>query len=97
MEPELLLFDEPTSALDPEMICEVLEAIRNIALGGTTMIIVTHELTFARRMASRIVFMDKGEILEDLPPEEFFKAQGHPRIGTFLRRLAPFDAEGAMP
>lgn len=94
MDPELLLFDEPTSALDPEMIYEVLDVIRNIALRGTTMIIVTHELSFARRIASRMIFMDRGEILEDLPPESFFRAEGHPRIRTFLRRLSHFEENG---
>lgn len=94
MEPELLLFDEPTSALDPEMIYEVLDVIRKIALRGTTMIIVTHELTFARRIASRMVFMEKGEILEDSPPETFFLAEGHPRIRTFLRRMSHFEENG---
>lgn len=96
MEPDLLLFDEPTSALDPEMIYEVLEVIRDIALRGTTMIIVTHELNFARRIASRMVFMEKGEILEDSPPETFFLAEGHPRIRTFLRRMSHFGENGVL-
>lgn len=97
MEPELLLFDEPTSALDPEMIYEVLEVIHNIALRGTTMIIVTHELNFVRRIASRMLFMEKGKILEDSAPETFFLAEEQPRIRTFLRRMSHFGENGTPP
>ncbi|MFC6592299.1 amino acid ABC transporter ATP-binding protein [Deinococcus lacus] len=75
MEPQVMLFDEPTSALDPEVVGEVLDVMRNLASGGMTMIVVTHEMGFAREVADRVVFMDRGELLEDLPPAEFL---GHP-------------------
>lgn len=97
MEPELILFDEPTSALDPEMICEVLDVIRDLAEGGTTMIVVTHEMTFARQIASRIIFIEKGIILEDSPPSRFFSNQNHPRIKDFLMRLTRYhDLSGVQ-
>src|SRR5215468_1242974 len=76
MDPIAMLFDEPTSALDPEMIKEVLDVMVGLAAEGMTMIVVTHEMGFARQVAKRVVFMDKGEIVEDAPTEEFF---GHPR------------------
>ena len=89
MEPELLLFDEPTSALDPEMIFEVLDVIREIAEEGTTMIIVTHEMTFARQIAHRMIFLEKGAILEDSTPSHFFSSQNHPRIRDFSEKDYP--------
>lgn len=72
MEPEVLLFDEPTSALDPEMVGEVLDVIRSVAETGVTMLIVTHEMSFARQVSDRVIFMEQGRIIEDSPPEEFF-------------------------
>ncbi|MEI9891763.1 MAG: amino acid ABC transporter ATP-binding protein [Caulobacteraceae bacterium] len=85
--PRILLFDEPTSALDPEMIGEVLSVIRELAHSGITLVIVTHEMGFAREVADRIVFIDGGQILEDAPPSRFFSAPGHPRAQRFLRQL----------
>jgi len=87
MKPTLMLFDEPTSALDPEMITEVLDVIVELADQGMTMICVTHEMGFARRVADRIVFMDAGEIVEVAPPEEFFRAPQSDRAKAFLRRI----------
>ncbi|MER5173199.1 amino acid ABC transporter ATP-binding protein [Thioclava kandeliae] len=87
MEPEAMLFDEPTSALDPEMIGEVLDVITDLAAGGMTMICVTHEMGFARKVADEIVFMDQGAILERRPPEDFFTAPRHPRAKAFLERI----------
>jgi len=87
MKPTLMLFDEPTSALDPEMITEVLDVIVELADQGMTMICVTHEMGFARRVADRIVFMDAGEIVEVAPPEEFFRAPQSGRAKAFLRRI----------
>lgn len=87
MQPQILLFDEPTSALDPEMIGEVLAVMREIAKTGITMLVVTHEMGFARELADRIVFMDEGIILEDAPPTEFFLDTRHPRAQHFLRQL----------
>jgi len=72
MEPEVLLFDEPTSALDPEMVGEVLDVIRTVAEAGVTMLIVTHEMSFARQVSDRVIFMEQGRIIEDSPPEQFF-------------------------
>jgi len=86
MSPELLLFDEPTSALDPEMVQEVLEVMRQLANEGLSMIIVTHEMGFARDVANRIIFMDKGVIVEDAPPEEIFNNPKNERTRTFLKR-----------
>jgi ABC-type polar amino acid transport system ATPase subunit len=87
MKPTLMLFDEPTSALDPEMITEVLDVIVELADQGMTMICVTHEMGFARRVADRVVFMDAGEIVEVAPPEEFFRAPRSDRAKAFLRRI----------
>ncbi|MDP8916802.1 MAG: amino acid ABC transporter ATP-binding protein [Pseudomonadota bacterium] len=87
MEPQLMLFDEPTSALDPEVVGEVLEVMTDLARGGMTMIVVTHEMGFAREVADRVVFMDAGEIVEEAPPAEFFAAPRHERTRTFLRRV----------
>jgi len=87
MDPQVMLFDEPTSALDPELVYEVLEVIRALAQEGMTMLVVTHEMGFAREAASRILFMDQGEILEEGRPETFFESQSHPRAQAFLSRL----------
>ena len=88
MNPEVLLFDEPTSALDPEMILEVLQLIKDLALTGLTMVIVTHELSFAKKIASRIIFMNDGRILEDTTPEEFFEEPKCERAKEFLNKLS---------
>ncbi len=87
MQPKLMLFDEPTSALDPEMIAGVLEVMEGLARDGMTMIVVTHEMGFARRVADRVVFMDKGEIVETAPPEDFFGTPQTDRAATFLSQL----------
>ncbi len=87
MEPKALLFDEPTSALDPEMVNEVLEVIRQLAQGQTTMIIVTHEMSFARQIADRIIFMDGGKIIEQGSPEEIFEKPKEERTRNFLRSV----------
>ncbi|ABG03476.1 ABC transporter related [Rubrobacter xylanophilus DSM 9941] len=87
MEPKIMLFDEPTSALDPEMINEVLEVMVDLARGGMTMVVVTHEMGFARRVADRVVFMDEGRILEEGPPEHFFENPENERTKRFLDRI----------
>ena len=87
MRPKLMLFDEPTSALDPEMIKEVLDVMVELAADGMTMIVVTHEMGFARTVADRVVFMDEGEIVESAPPEEFFSAPRSLRAQRFLSRI----------
>ncbi len=87
MEPKLMLFDEPTSALDPEMIKEVLDTMVSLAEDGMSMICVTHELNFAKRVAHRIIFMDKGRIVEDQPPADFFKKPKSPRAKLFLEQI----------
>jgi len=87
MQPKLMLFDEPTSALDPEMVHEVLETMVSLAQEGMTMLVVTHEMGFARKVADRVIFMDKGEICETAPPEDFFNAPQHERARLFLRQL----------
>ncbi len=87
LEPSLLLFDEPTSALDPEMVGEVLAVMRELADGGITMIVVTHEMGFAREVADRIVFIDDGLVVEDARPRDFFEATKTPRARQFLRRI----------
>jgi polar amino acid transport system ATP-binding protein len=87
MEPRILLFDEPTSALDPEMIAEVLEVMTGLASSGMTMIVVTHEMGFARRVADKMVFMDKGEIVEVGAPEDVFTAPKSKRFATFLQQI----------
>ena len=88
MEPAVMLFDEPTSALDPELVAEVLAVIKKIAATGTTMVIVTHEMQFAREIADRIVVMDAGVIVEQGPPEEIFVNQSHPKTQALLLRSA---------
>ena len=87
MKPKLMLFDEPTSALDPEMIKEVLDVMVELAAEGMTMIVVTHEMGFARTIADRIVFMDCGEIVESAPPEAFFSSAKTARARTFLSQI----------
>ena len=87
MEPKVMLFDEPTSALDPEMVGEVLELIRQLADSGMTMVIVTHEMGFAREVGTRIMFMDEGEIKEQNTPQEFFGNPQHPRLKEFLSKV----------
>ena len=87
MEPKLMLFDEPTSALDPEMIKEVLDVMLELAAEGTTMIVVSHEMGFARRAARRVVFMDQGRILETAPPDRFFDAPESARAREFLSKI----------
>jgi len=87
MDPKVMLFDEPTSALDPEMIHEVLEVMVELARDGMTMLVVTHEMSFAREVADRIVFVDRGEILETAPPAEFFAAPKHERCKLFLDQI----------
>lgn len=88
MQPEIMLFDEPTSALDPELIGEVLQVIKKIAEERITMIIVTHEMNFAREISDRVVFMDDGQIVDQGTPEEIFVSQRHARIQAFLSTLA---------
>ena len=85
--PELLLFDEPTSALDPEMVGEVLELMKKLADGGMTMVVVTHEMGFAREVASRVMFMADGKIQEQGTPEEIFTSPKNPRLREFLSRV----------
>jgi ABC-type polar amino acid transport system ATPase subunit len=87
MQPKLMLFDEPTSALDPEMIGEVLEVMTDLARDGMTMVVVTHEMGFARRVAGRVIFMDEGRIVEDGRPEDFFAAPKSDRARQFLSKI----------
>ena len=87
MEPDILLFDEPTSALDPEMVQEVLDVMIELASQGTTRVCVTHEMGFAKRVSSRIVFMDQGQIMEEASPEDFFLRPQHQRTKEFLAKL----------
>ena len=88
MHPKAILFDEPTSALDPEMIGEVLSVIRELAETGMTMLIVTHEMNFAREVADRIIFMDDGSVIADESPDDFFANQKNPRIQAFLSKVS---------
>ena len=87
MHPKLMLFDEPTSALDPEMVGEVLELIQRLADSGMTMVIVTHEMRFAREVATRVLFVDGGKIVEDAPPQELFEHPKNPRLKDFLSKV----------
>ena len=87
MEPKVLLFDEPTSALDPEMVGEVLDVMQALARTGVTMVIVTHEMGFARRVANRVIFMEAGRVVEQAPPEAFFTAPQEPRTRAFLQAI----------
>ncbi|KAA0998928.1 amino acid ABC transporter ATP-binding protein [Paraburkholderia panacisoli] len=93
MQPKVLLFDEPTSALDPETVGEVLQVMKELASDGMTMIVVTHEMGFAREVAHRVVVLDQGELIEQGPPERIFTAPEHPRTRAFLRRMfEPLEA-----
>jgi len=87
MQPAVMLFDEPTSALDPEMVGEVLDVMRELAREGMTMVVVTHEMGFAREVGDRVVFMDGGVIVEEAPPERLFTDPQHPRTKEFLRKV----------
>ena len=87
MAPKVMLFDEPTSALDPEMVQEVLDVMRELARGGMTMIVVTHEMGFAREVADRVMFFDQGRIAHDAPPQEFFNNPANDRIRAFIGRM----------
>ena len=87
MEPEVMLFDEPTSALDPEMVGEVLSVMKELAHEGMTMVVVTHEMGFAREVGNRVLFMDEGKILEQGTPEEVFGSPKHPRLQDFLSKV----------
>ena len=87
MEPEVMLFDEPTSALDPEMVNEVLDLMRDLAKAGMTMVVVTHEMGFAREVANRVIFMDGGQILEENTPNELFDYPQNPRLKDFLSKV----------
>lgn len=95
MQPRIMLFDEPTSALDPEMIAEVLDVMTGLAEDGMTMICVTHEMGFARKVADRVVFMDGGEIIEQAPPSEFFHSPQSPRTQRFLNQILNHGAQPA--
>ena len=87
MNPDVILFDEPTSALDPEMVGEVLEVMRELAKEGMTMVVVTHEMGFAREVGDRVLFMDDGKILEENAPEELFTNPQNPRLQEFLSKV----------
>lgn len=87
MNPEVMLFDEPTSALDPEMVGEVLEFMHVLAEDGMTMVVVTHEMGFAKEVATRVMFMDGGRIVEQAPPEQFFSSPENPRLQDFLSKV----------
>ena len=87
MEPDVMLFDEPTSALDPEMVGEVLQVMKELAHEGMTMVVVTHEMNFAREVATRVLFMDEGLVLEEAKPDEFFDHPKNPRLQDFLSKV----------
>ena len=87
MEPQVMLFDEPTSALDPEMVGEVLNVMKELAQSGMTMVVVTHEMGFAREVGNRVLFMDEGKLLEEGTPEEIFGSPKHPRLQDFLSKV----------
>ena len=87
MNPDVMLFDEPTSALDPEMVGEVLALMRELAEDGMTMVVVTHEMGFAREVASRVMFMDGGKIMEENIPQKFFDHPENPRLQEFLSKV----------
>jgi ABC-type polar amino acid transport system ATPase subunit len=87
MRPRLVLFDEPTASLDPEMVQEVLQTMETLAREGMTMIVVTHEMAFARRVADRVIFMDHGQIIETARPDDFFDRPQSPRLQSFLGQL----------
>lgn len=88
MQPRVMLFDEPTSALDPETVKEVLDVMKGLAASGMTMIVVTHEMGFAKEVADRVLYFDKGCILQDRPPKDFFDNQDNPRIRAFLGQIS---------
>jgi len=88
-QPQVVLFDEPTASLDPEMVNEVLQTMEGLAGEGMTMMIVTHEMGFARRVADRVIFMDQGQVIESAPPEEFFERPQSPRLRSFLGQVLP--------
>ena len=90
MDPDIMLFDEPTSALDPELVYEVLSVMKDLASSGMTMIVVTHEMGFAKEVANRVMFMDEGRILEEANPEEFFSNPKNERTIEFLNRILSF-------
>ncbi len=87
MDPDVILFDEPTSALDPEMVGEVLELMKQLAREGMTMVVVTHEMGFAKEVGSRVIFIDAGQIKEQAKPEEFFENPKDPRLKEFLSKI----------
>ncbi len=87
MNPEVMLFDEPTSALDPEMVKEVLEVMKQLALEGMTMLVVTHEMGFAREVCDRVIFMDAGQVVEQGEPQQVFSSPQHPRTAAFLKAI----------
>ncbi|BAD41606.1 amino acid ABC transporter ATP-binding protein [Symbiobacterium thermophilum] len=87
MNPEVMLFDEPTSALDPEMVKEVLEVMKQLALEGMTMLVVTHEMGFAREVCDRVIFMDEGRLVEQGEPQQVFSSPQHPRTAAFLKAI----------
>lgn len=87
MNPDVMLFDEPTSALDPEMVGEVLQVMKELANEGMTMVVVTHEMAFAREVATRVLFVHEGKVVEDEPPNEFFTCPKHPRLKEFLSKV----------
>ena len=87
MQPQLMLLDEVTSALDPELVAEVLSVIRELAEGGMTMVIATHEMGFAADIANRVCFLDQGVLLEEGPPEQIFRSPANPRTQEFLQRI----------
>lgn len=87
MDPEVMLFDEPTSALDPEMVGEVLDVMKELAAEGMTMVVVTHEMGFAREVGNRVLFMADGKLLEEAPPKQFFENPTHPRLKDFLSKV----------
>ena len=87
MKPEVMLFDEPTSALDPEMVHEVLDVMKNLAREGMTMVVVTHEMGFAKEVATRVLFVDDGQILEEGTPSEIFDHPKHERTQSFLSKI----------
>ena len=87
MDPSVMLFDEPTSALDPEMVGEVLEVMKELARGGMTMVVVTHEMGFAREVANRVIFIDEGKIMEEGAPDTIFTNPKHPRLQDFLSKV----------
>jgi polar amino acid transport system ATP-binding protein len=88
MQPKVMLFDEPTSALDPEMVKEVLDVMKQLARSGMTMVVVTHEMGFAREVGDRILFFDQGRIGQDAPPAQFFGAQDNERIRAFIGQVS---------